>query len=268
MEDSKLKAQKTYNAAADTFDDPANAFWGRYGQKTVDLLQLKAGDRILDLGCGTGASAIPAAKKVGSAGHVTAIDLAENMLEKAKQKAKKDSLNNITFMNADMTRLDFPLNHFDTVICIFGVFFVDDMENFVQHLWKFLKPGGKLALTTWGPRLFEPVYEQFDKALLKIRPDLVSHFRPWDRLIEKQLLEDLLATTGSTNIMTLEETGTQNLSSPDDWWKCVLGSGIRSVVESMTTEEANLIYQDNARFIQKNSITSIETNVVYGVAVK
>ncbi len=61
----KLKAEATYNAAADHFDDGPLAFWDRYGRRTVERLSLVRGSSVLDVGCGSGASAIPAAINVG-----------------------------------------------------------------------------------------------------------------------------------------------------------------------------------------------------------
>ena len=68
MHDAKLKAQKTYNAAAEYFDDPALSFWDRFGRATVERLNLTEGASVLDVCAGTGASAIPAAETVGSTG--------------------------------------------------------------------------------------------------------------------------------------------------------------------------------------------------------
>src|SRR5262249_9056283 len=58
---AKLRAQKTYNAAADLFDARPLGFWARYGERTVARLHLKRGATVLDVACGTGASALPAA---------------------------------------------------------------------------------------------------------------------------------------------------------------------------------------------------------------
>lgn len=63
--DAKAKAATTYNAAADYYDDPALGFWDRFGQGTVDRLELHPGGLVLDLCAGTGASAMPAALRVG-----------------------------------------------------------------------------------------------------------------------------------------------------------------------------------------------------------
>src|SRR5262245_45731195 len=103
-DDAKAKAAATYNAAADSFDDPALSFWDLMGRRTVDRLQLRRGDRVLDVACGTGASAIPAAERVGATGKVVAVDLAERLLELGRAKARRLQLTNIEFKTGDMQR--------------------------------------------------------------------------------------------------------------------------------------------------------------------
>lgn len=76
-----------FNAASAHFDAPAPWFWNRVGQQTLERLALGAGDRALDVCCGTGASAIPAALQVGSTGQVLGDDLAESMLQLARTEA-------------------------------------------------------------------------------------------------------------------------------------------------------------------------------------
>lgn len=68
------KAERTYNLTADFFDDPVLGFWERSGRRTVELLELQLGMRVLDVCCGTGASALPAAEIVGVEGRVVAED--------------------------------------------------------------------------------------------------------------------------------------------------------------------------------------------------
>lgn len=73
--DAKAKAAATYNAAADRYDDPLNSFWERFGHCTINRLNLQPGQRVLDVCCGSGASTIPAAEKLGPDGFVLGIDL-------------------------------------------------------------------------------------------------------------------------------------------------------------------------------------------------
>lgn len=72
----RLKTEKTYNAAADNFDAEPLAFWDRYGRRTIERMGLEPGANVLDVCCGTGASALPAARTVGPKGSVIAVDLA------------------------------------------------------------------------------------------------------------------------------------------------------------------------------------------------
>ncbi|MEO1020685.1 MAG: methyltransferase domain-containing protein, partial [Pseudomonadota bacterium] len=80
LDAAKRKAEQTYDAAADCFDAAPLTFWRTTGRKTVELLNLAPGACVLDVGCGSGASALPAAKAVGSSGHVTGLDLSDNLL--------------------------------------------------------------------------------------------------------------------------------------------------------------------------------------------
>jgi predicted methyltransferase len=105
VEPAKLKAATTYNAAADHFDDGPLAFWDRYGRRTIEGLALSPGSTVLDVGCGSGASAIPAAQRVGPNGHVIGVDLAERLLAMARAKAVEQRLENIELRESDMEAL-------------------------------------------------------------------------------------------------------------------------------------------------------------------
>ena len=89
-EPAKIKAATTYNRAADHFDDSPLAFWDVSGRLTVERLHLKPGSAVLDVGCGTGASALPAAEVVGASGKVIGVDLAEKLLERAEENLLKE----------------------------------------------------------------------------------------------------------------------------------------------------------------------------------
>ena len=99
-EEAKTRATTTYNAASDYYDDSANSFWERFGRRTVERLDLSPGARVLDVCCGSGASAIPSAETVGSDGFVLGVDLAENLLELARRKAASGALTTSTFARA------------------------------------------------------------------------------------------------------------------------------------------------------------------------
>src|SRR5262245_27197030 len=233
-EDAKKKAAATYNAAADFYDHPTNTFWERYGRRTIERLRLAEGLRGLDVCCGSGASAIPAAQAVGLSGAVVGVDLADNLLKLARTKAVQLGLTNIEFRAGDLTALPFPDGSFDAVVCVFGIFFVPDMEAAVRELRRVLRADGRLAITTWGPRFFEPVNSAFWDSVRNLRPELYKGFNPWDRICEVDAVRALLETAGLDEIQVVPEMDSQPLASPEDWWPMVMGSGYRGTIDQLT----------------------------------
>src|SRR5258705_11661639 len=124
LEAARLKAESTYSSAADCFDAAPLAFWARTGQRAVERLALQPGAHVLDVCCGSGASAIPAARAVGPEALVVAVDLSAPLLALARAKARAAGLRQADFQRGDMTALGFPDSHFDAVVCVFGIFFV------------------------------------------------------------------------------------------------------------------------------------------------
>ena len=268
LDDAKKKAATTYNAASDFYDHPANTFWSRYGRQTVERLGLTPGERVLDVCCGSGASAIPAAENVGQTGSVIGVDLAENLLALARSKAKDWGLTNIEFRSGDLTQLPFDDESFDVVVCVFGIFFVPDMEVGLRELKRVLRSGGKLAITTWGPRFFEPASTAFWESVRDVRPDLYKGFNPWDRISNADAVHALLTSVGFESVEAVAESGVQPVSSPDDWWAMIMGSGYRGTVSQMDHSDQERLRLANLDFITRTSLHSLESNVVYATAEK
>jgi ubiquinone/menaquinone biosynthesis C-methylase UbiE len=266
LEAAKLKAERTYNAAADTFDAAPLGFWDRCGRGTVERLTLRRGARVLDVCCGSGASALPAARAVGPTGTVIAVDLAEDLLKLGRAKARAAGLSGVEFRRADMTALAFPDRHFDAVVCVFGIFFVPDMETQVAELWRMVRPGGQLAITTWGPGIFAPAYEIWLAAVRRIRPDLHSAFNPWDRITTPDAVGKLFADAGVRHVQVAAEEGHQVLRAPEDFWTIALGSGLRWTIDQMGAETALVVKREILDALAAEGVDRVETNVIYAVA--
>jgi len=265
LAEAKHKAAATYNSASDFYDHPANTFWARYGRRTVERLQLTHGQRVLDVCCGSGASAIPAAELVGPSGSVIGVDLASNLLELGRSKARQRGLENIEFRSGDMTQLPFDEGGFDVVVCVFGIFFVPDMEAALRELKRVTRSGGKVAVTTWGPRFFEPASTTFWNSVRDVRPDLYRGFNPWDRISDIDAVRSLLDAAGLVEIEVVAESDSQTINSPDDWWPMVMGSGYRGTIEQLTPADRERIRLESSAFLERTSLRSVEANVVYAV---
>ena len=268
LKQAKAKAAAAYDAASDHFDDAPLSFWDRIGRRTVEGLALPSDGNVLDVGCGTGASALPAARVVGPNGLVIGVDLAARLLDRARDKAKALGLTNVEFRCADMTSLGYPDDRFDAVVSVFSIFFVPDMEGLVRELWRMVRPGGKLAVTTWGPRIFEPAYSRWLAAIKRERPDLYSAFNPWDRITDVESVRRLLRDGGVSDVEVVAENGFQSLRSAEDWWIIALGSGLRWVIDQMGPQVAARVKADNVNWLRENKIDRLEINAIYAIGNK
>jgi ubiquinone/menaquinone biosynthesis C-methylase UbiE len=268
LDAARRKAEATYNAASDRFDAVPLGFWDRYGRRTVERLALRPGARVLDVCCGTGASALPAARAVGPEGRVIAADLADNLLALGRAKARAEGLAHIEFRRADMTALGFPAADFDAVVCVFGIFFVPDMEAQVRELMRMVKPGGRLAVTTWGPDIFAPAYDVWLAAVRRVRPDLVVAFNPWDRITTPEAVRRLFTDAGIAEVEIVAEEGRQTLSAPDDFWTIALGSGLRWTIDQLGPEAADGVRREVLGALAANRVDRVATNVIYAAAQK
>jgi ubiquinone/menaquinone biosynthesis C-methylase UbiE len=265
---AKARAAATYNAAADHYDDPANTFWARFGRQTVERLSPARGARVLDVCCGSGASALPAAERVGPTGHVLGVDLAVELLALARAKAAGRGLGHTEFRRADMLDLRLPAGSFDVVACLFGVFFVPDVPAAVRALWHCVRPGGRLAITTWGPRFFEPANAVFWDSIKAERPDLYKGFNPWDRICDPEALTAVLREGGVEPAEVVAEPGEHPIPTPEAWWAAVLGSGYRGTLEQLDFAARERVRQANLDYIRRSGIRAVEANVVYAIANK
>jgi SAM-dependent methyltransferase len=124
----------------------------------VDRLGVAPGDRFLDLASGTGEVAFRAAR-AGAA--VTAIDLAEPMIEKARRRAEEEGLA-VSFDLGDVEYLPYDDACFDVLASAFGLVFAPDHANVASELARVACPGGRLGFTAWkpNPKLSE-LYRRF-----------------------------------------------------------------------------------------------------------
>lgn len=266
---AKAIAEATYDAASDRFDSPQLAFWDRTGRATVSRLAVRRGESVLDLGCGTGASVIPAAEAVGPTGRVVGIDISEAMLTAARAKAAMRGLLQTEFYKRDMCATGYDDGEFDVVISVFSIFFVPDMAGLAAEFWRMVRPGGRLAVITWGPDFFQPVYGRWKEAVRMVRRDLHTAFNPWDRISTPEALRLLLERGGiPPDAITVEsDSAVQKLVVPEDWWTIVLGSGLRWTVEQMGPA-ADQVRRDNLDWIGNKRVTEIKVNTICGIAKK
>ena len=126
----------------------------RYNAKAaeefVQRLNLSPGTRVLDVACGTGNLAIPAAR---ARAIVTGIDIASNLVEQAKKRAAEEGVT-AKFEEGDAEQLPYADGEFDVVMSMFGAMFAPRPEVVASELLRVCRPGGMIAMANWTPRGF------------------------------------------------------------------------------------------------------------------
>jgi ubiquinone/menaquinone biosynthesis C-methylase UbiE len=116
----------------------------------IERLSLKAGEKVLDVACGTGNTAIPAAR---TGALVTGVDIAPNLLEQARQRAILESVN-CQFDEGDAEDLPYSTGSFETVITMFGAMFAPRPEKVAEELIRVCRSGGRIVMANWTPQGF------------------------------------------------------------------------------------------------------------------
>ena len=100
-----------------------------------------------------------------------------------------------------------------------------------------VRRGGQLAVTTWGPNLFESANTAFWSSIKNVRAELYKGFNPWDRINDPAGLEKILNEGGVEAPKIIAENRLHLISSAEDWWTIVLGSGYRGTIEQLNASE-------------------------------
>jgi SAM-dependent methyltransferase len=109
-----------------------------------------AGERVLEIGCGTGAATVPFAEAVGERGRVVGIDISEPMLAGARQRVAESGLRNISLLQADAQTHRFDPDSFDLITSRFGVMFFADPIAAFRNVLPAARRGGRLCFACWA----------------------------------------------------------------------------------------------------------------------
>ena len=127
--------------------DRLDAMLEVFGQAAIEAAAPAAGERVLDIGCGAGASSFALAACVGAGGQVVGLDISEPLIDRARALAPQET--SALFRLADASRAELTVGTFDILFSRFGVMFFDDPTGAFAHLRRALRPGGRVAFVCW-----------------------------------------------------------------------------------------------------------------------
>ncbi|HLO17418.1 MAG TPA: methyltransferase domain-containing protein [Anaerolineales bacterium] len=224
-----------FHRASATYDHVGPSFFAYFGRKLVEHAALPLGARVLDVASGRGAVLFPAAEAVGRNGSVVGIDFAEGMAKETTQEAARRGLSHVQVRQMDAEHLDFPDSSFDAVLCGFAIFFFPQLERALGEFHRTLKPGGRIAVSTWG-NLFDKDWEWFDALIEKYLPPKSQETQtsgPSDRpdFDKPEGMEKIMKAAGFTGIQVLSEIADFTYAAKEEWWESLWSHGGRASLE-------------------------------------
>ena len=137
------------------------ALLDRVNQPVGDIVGKRAdpaaGARVLDIGCGAGATTLDMARRIGPEGRAVGVDVSDALLELARQRAHAGAVGNVDFVRADAATHDFGGPAFDAAISRYGVMFFEDPDAAFANLRRALRPGGGLTFACWRSAAENPL---------------------------------------------------------------------------------------------------------------
>jgi len=224
MDEQKQRVKATFDLISAAYDAPMLRFFDAHASTLVRKAQIAEGARVLDVATGTGKVALEAARVVGPQGRVIGIDLSDGMLAQARHKA---SALPVEFRAMDAEALEFDDATFDVVLCGFAVFFLPNIVRGVREMHRVLRPGGRLAFSTWTKQSFEPMTEATTACLERYGiPRLPPPPEPWMTCREPEHLLTLLEKGNFYERQVVDESAGYFID-PDDWWTFLWGTSAR-----------------------------------------
>ena len=204
----------------------------------LDAADLQAGERVLDVACGTGVIARLAAEQVASSGSVTAIDVAADMISVAKSTAPT-AASHIEWHVGDAASLPLADNSYDVVLCQMGLMFMEDRPAALAEMRRVVVPGGRVVVNT--PGTIQPVFVAMEQAIVEhISPDLGGFVRAVFSMHDPDALATLLRDARLHDVAATVSTATLELAAPAEFlWQYINLTPMGPLVAA-ASEEARL----------------------------
>lgn len=215
----KPEIASNFERVAGQYDSTEAVFSGPIADRLIRAATIVPGDRVLDLGCGTGSALLGAAAATLPGGHATGVDLSSRMLNVARARAGAAGLTNVTLLPGDAEDPPCADGSADKVISSLVFYLLPHPEQAARRWLSLLRPGGTMAVS-WNvgeDPSWSPVLAAADRHVPPGLPRFVQMLRHWP-LGSVDELETMLAGCGYTDIVTVTEEIESRYASPAAWW--------------------------------------------------
>ncbi|KAA3663245.1 MAG: methyltransferase domain-containing protein [Chloroflexi bacterium] len=171
------------------------AILGPFAHALVDFAAPKKNESVLDIGCGTGAAALYAAKMIGDRGHVTGIDVNSSMLEVARSLTTQEAP--IEWREASAMQLPMPNDSVDVVLCAQTLQFLPDKQKSLLEMGRVAKRNGRIAFSLWCDITENPYFDILVNAIAThIGPDTAAGLKSAFALTNSDTIQTLIKEAG------------------------------------------------------------------------
>lgn len=224
-----------FHRASTTYDHVGPGFFAYFGRQLVNHAMLPLQARVLDVASGRGAVLFPTSEAIGPKGFVTGIDLAEGMTRETANEIAQRGLTNVEIRLMDAEHLDFPDATFDVILCGFALFFFPQLERALAEFRRVLKPGGRIAVSTWGNQ-FDKEWNWENELVQKYLPpppkeDQTSASSNEPDFETPDGMRRILEGAGFTDIQVVTEVAQFIYSTREEWWESLWSHGGRARLE-------------------------------------
>lgn len=218
------------------------SYWDHFGKRLVELIRIRPGSSILDVGAGGGASLYPAAQKTGPRGKVIGIEVCEGCLKRTSAEIERCGIPNVKLLRMDARSMTFEDESFDFVLS--GFIGWDDYFDFescrpiaddvmMSEIYRVLRSGGRIGISGWAV--------QDESTILR---DLLYEYLPSDSPHRKGIAgwshretpegwQMILSNAGLVKIKTLVERYVEVYASEDAWWSSSFDGDWKQVGEDL-----------------------------------
>ena len=198
------------------------------GEALIEAAKFVPGEKVIDIGCGGGVTSLEIARRVGPKGSVTGLDISLPLTRTATARAEAAGLKNIRFVAGDASKAEIGETGFDCLFSRFGIMFFTDPYAAFAHMHGFVKPGGRMMVSCWGPQPENPwiinVMGVVAKYIDMPRPDPKTP-GPF-AFADTNYFRDILTKAGFKDISFTPWHGEQALGGP--------GSNAKSATQFLT----------------------------------
>ena len=267
MRDHKKWVSEIFDRTASEYGKKSSSFFGYFGKRLVEHVNVLPGQHVLDIATGRGAVLFPLADAVGPLGKVVGIDISQQMIAETSREVLERGVNWAELLCMDAEHLNFPDSCFDYVFCGFGLFF---LPSILRALAEFRKESLNHKVS-W---LFQ--HGGKDSALDLLINEEIKKISETNSLIATPLWSDrelikILKEASFDDIQIFEETKTFSHETVEAWWNSLWSHAIRAKLEQLSPDQLNNLREkviSMATSLNKQNGLDEDLQVFYGIAQK